>query len=320
MPTVLRRQSAVATKKSRRFVNRRSLRLAATAKPSSSNGLVTANNDLALKSAEIEELSDVYFFRPLGWFIARAGRTIAITPIGLTIIGMSIGIAGGALLYSERLAFAGFALLIFHSIFDSADGQLARMTGRVSDLGRVLDGLSGYATHVAIYIAIAAGLVHRGAPGSTFGWMLLAGMATAIHAGMYDYHRNAYTVIVAEARLPAHLPPNVPRPISSFVWLYVTLQRWFIGSHNKIEAALRERAADGPVRDEDRTAYRHCFYALVRGWNFLGDNTRFYAIGVLALLHRIDLFFPFVLGPLNLALVALWLWQRRADQRFLAAR
>jgi hypothetical protein len=51
----------------------------------------------------------------------------------------------------------------------------------------------------------------------------------------------------------------------------------------------------------------------------LGDNTRFYAIGVLVCLHQIDLFFAFVLLPMNLALVALWLWQRSADRRFLAS-
>ena len=56
----------------------------------------------------------------------------------------------------------------------------------------------------------------------------------------------------------------------------------------------------------------------VRGWNFLGDNTRFYAIGLLACFHRIDLYFAFILLPMNLAFIALWLWQRRADQRFLA--
>jgi len=56
---------------------------------------------------------------------------------------------------------------------------------------------------------------------------------------------------------------------------------------------------------------------LVRGWNVLGDNTRFYAIGVLAAIGRPDWFFTFVLIPMNAAFAALWLWQLRADRRFL---
>ena len=84
------------------------------------------------------------------------------TPIQLTLVAMFIGIAGGALLYSERLGWLAFAFLIIYGIFDSADGQLARMTGQVTELGRVLDGVSGYVTHVAIYLAITVGVIQRG--------------------------------------------------------------------------------------------------------------------------------------------------------------
>ena len=97
------------------------------------------------------------------------------------------------------------------------------------------------------------------------------------------------------------------------------MQRSLIGLHVEVEAALSRRATAGVVTQEDRNRYREHFYAPVRGWNLLGDNTRFYAIGVLAWFHRIDLYFAFILLPMNLAFVALWLWQRRADQRFLAS-
>ena len=278
-----------------------------------------AHRDLALKSAEIEELTDIYFFRPVGSVVARAGRAVGLTPIGLTVIATIVGVVGGAVLYNERLGLLGFAILILHSILDSADGQLARMTNRVTELGRVLDGLSGYATHVAIYLAIGLGLVHRGGHASILFWMLLAGIATAIHAGMYDYNRHIYIGVVADGRLPMHAPRTIPPPIGWLFRLYLGVQRWIIGTHAAVEGALAARSVEGRVRDEDRDRYRETFYPLVRGWNFLGDNTRFFAVGVLALCHRIDLFFVFVLGLMNAAFVALWLWQRSADRRFLAS-
>ena len=95
------------------------------------------------------------------------------------------------------------------------------------------------------------------------------------------------------------------------------MQRMLNGLHVVVESIIAARSIGGAVREDDRARYRDCFYWPMRGWNLLGDNTRFYAIGVLAWLHRLDLFFIFILVPMNLALVALWLWQRRADRRFL---
>jgi phosphatidylglycerophosphate synthase len=269
------------------------------------------------KSSEIAELADVYFFHPLGFHLARLAAALRMTPTQVTIIGALVGIAGGAMLYDEHLGLWAFAVLILHGIIDSADGQLARITGQVTELGKVLDGGAGYVTHAAIYLAIAAGVLHRGGSSTILLWMGLAGMASVAHAQMYEYHRTAYTSVVGDGRVPRQEPAKVAPWLRGFYRGYLFMQRSLIGLHAEVEAVLARRAIAGVVRDEDRISYRRQFYAPVRGWNLLGDNTRFYAIGVLACFHRIDLFFAFILLPMNLAFLALWLWQRRADQRFL---
>ncbi len=274
--------------------------------------------DLASKASEIEELADAYFFRPLGSVIVRAGRTVGMTPIHLTVIGALAGIAGGALLYDERLGAFAFALLVLHGIFDSADGQLARTTGQVTELGRVLDGAAGYVTHAAIFFAIAGGMLHRGESSSVLIWMWLAGISAAMHAQMYDYHRTAYISVVIEGRAPGDDPATVPSWVRWLYLGYLMMQRCLIGLHAQVEAALATRSIAGLVSDEDRARYRECFYGPIWGWNLLGDNTRFCAIGVLVCLHRTELFFAFVLLPMNLGFIALWLWQRNADRKFLA--
>jgi phosphatidylglycerophosphate synthase len=291
----------------------------------SSNGLVTPRNGqpvlaqgLAFKAFEIEELADVYFFRPFGAIIARVARAIRMTPTQLTVMGTLVGIAGGAQLWDPRLGLVGFALLILHSIIDSADGQLARMTGQVTELGRVLDGVGGYFTFGVIYLSIATGVIHRGGNGSVFIWMLLAALSNVMQAQVYDYHRTAYITVVLEGRAPTNHPTQVPPWIRGTYRGYLMMQRWLIGLHAEVETALASRSEAGSVRENDRTRYRDCFYWPLRGWNFLGDNTRFYAIGVLVWLQRIDLFLAFVFVPMNLALLSLWFWQRRADRKFLA--
>jgi hypothetical protein len=103
-------------------------------------------------------------------------------------------------------------------------------------------------------------------------------------------------------------------------WLlvvYLAAQRKLIGLHGEVEADIASRANEGRVSEQDRARYRASFYWPVRGWNLLGDNTRFYAIGVLAWMHHVEWYFAFMVVPMNLAFGALWLWQRRADRRFL---
>ena len=241
------------------------------------------------------------------------------TPTQLTVIGALVGVAGGALLFDERLGLLAFAVLIVHGIIDSADGQLARITGQVTELGKVLDGGAGYVTHAAIYLAIAAGALHRGGSGVVVLCMVLAGIATAAHAQMYEYHRTAYSSVVGEGRVPRQEPAKVAPWLRGLYRGYLLMQRWLIGLHSEVEAALSRRALAGVVTEEDRIRYRDRFHRPVRGWNLLGDNTRFYVIGALACFHRVDLFFAFILLPMNLAFLALWHWQRRADQRFLAS-
>ena len=273
---------------------------------------------LAFKAIEIEELTDIFFFRPCGWVIARGARVIGLTPTHLSILRAITGIAGGALLYNEKPGLLAFALLVLSEAIDSSDGQLARMTGNITELGRVFDGVGDYVAHGAIYIAIAAGIIHRGGSSSVLLWMLLAGLSNAIQSQMYDYHRTAYVTVVAEERAPGNDPAKVPSWIRWLYSGYTMMQRWLIGPHAKVEAALVARSVDGRVRGEDRARYRECFYRPVHGWNILGSNTGLYALGVLIWLHRVDLFLIFILVPMNLALIALWFWQREADRKFLA--
>ncbi len=261
---------------------------------------------------------DICLVRPLGAIIARGARALRMTPNQLTIAKTIIGMAGGALLFREQPGLFPVALFYLSAVFDSSDGQLARMTGQFTELGRVLDGLGDYLGHAAIYIAIAAGVVHRGGDSSIFAWMLLAGIANGIQSQMYDYHRAVYIKTVEEGRAPENHPARVPSWINWLYRGYSMMQRYLIGRDADVEAALAARSVAGQIREEDRARYRECFYRSVRCWNLFGSNTRFLAIAVLLWFHRVDLFFAFILVPMNLVLAAVWFWQQRADQKFLS--
>ena len=190
--------------------------LAPIRKESTTNGLVmplagqsVLPQSLAFQTSEIAELADVYFFHPLGSVIARLAKFLGLTPTQVTVISALVGVAGGALLYDKNLGLVAFAILILHGIIDAADGQLARLTGQVTELGKVLDGGAGYVTHAAIYLAIATGEFHRSGGSLIFLWMILAGISTALHAQMYDYHRTQYSSIVSKGVLSRQDPARV---------------------------------------------------------------------------------------------------------------
>ena len=290
---------------------------------------------LAYKAYEIEELVDVYFYRRLGYLVALAARAARQTPNTISLVAAAAGAAGGAMLYDDRLAPGGFVLLVAHGVLDSADGQLARLTDRTSELGRILDGVAGYVTHIAIFAALALRAVDRGAGADAWLWALLAGLSVAIHAQLYEYHRMSYLRYAIQGVVPEPggtqsrakedlAKSSGPRLATAALYRaarwYEAMQARLAGTHPRVEQAIAARAVNGVVTTDDRSRYRESFYRLVRGWNALGDNVRRYAIGLFVFIWHIDWFVPFILGPMNLLVIVLSLWQRRADRRFLTNR
>ena len=109
-----------------------------------------------LKSADTEEHIDLAFYRPIGYAWACLARRLGVTPNAITIASIFLGIGAGVAFYFNDLVInvIGMLLLIWANSFDSADGQLARMTHNYSRIGRILDGMAGDIWFATIYVAI----------------------------------------------------------------------------------------------------------------------------------------------------------------------
>lgn len=117
-----------------------------------------------LKSSDTEDWLDLHFVRPFCYYWALLFARLDIHPNTVTILSMFIG-AGSAIFFGcasfyyngmEGLMFNIIAVLMLclADIFDCTDGQLARMTGKKSKLGRILDGLAGFTWFIPIYHAM----------------------------------------------------------------------------------------------------------------------------------------------------------------------
>jgi phosphatidylglycerophosphate synthase len=150
-----------------------------------------------LKSIDTEEFIDIHFYRPIGYRWALFFNRLGITPNQVTIASIFIGIAAGICFYftSFWMNLLGVFLLIWANSYDSADGQLARMTGQKTELGRILDGVCGDLWFIVIYFAI----IFRLWPVWGFWILLLALVAGYFHskqAAMADYYRNVYLLFL----------------------------------------------------------------------------------------------------------------------------
>jgi Phosphatidylglycerophosphate synthase len=153
----------------------------------------------SLKSMEIENFLDRVFYRPIGYRIALLLRGTGITPNIVTIISIFFGVGAGLLFYPTDIWMnvIGILLLIIANILDCVDGQLARLTGIKSVVGRVLDGVAGDLWFVSIYICLALRITPE--LGSGLAWTLaaLAGASNLIQANITDYYKTLHLYFIS---------------------------------------------------------------------------------------------------------------------------
>ena len=117
-----------------------------------------------LKSAETEDWLDYHVIRPFCYYLSCLFARLDIHPNTVTIASMFVG-AGSAIFFGCAsyyycgtmgllLNIIAIVLLMIADILDCTDGQLARMTGKKSRLGRILDGVAGFTWFVPIYHAL----------------------------------------------------------------------------------------------------------------------------------------------------------------------
>ena len=239
----------------------------------------------SLKSIETENLIDQAFYRPLGFKIARRLQHTGITPNAVTIISIFVGVSAGVMWYFPYhigLAVMGVLALICANILDCVDGQLARLTGISSEIGRILDGFAGDLWFLTIYIAFA----HRVAmqfSGNLFGmsvnpwWfailVVLAGLSHLNQASLIDYYKTLHLYFISPERgkefetsesVQQRYRAMSPGAIKVFTWGYHNytvgqeratpqLQNLMAKLHDKyngndIPDELREELRDGSLR------------------------------------------------------------------------
>lgn len=287
------------------------------------------------KNRDVEEILDRLFYRPIGYAMARLSRVLALSPNMITLVSIVVGVSAGRFFYYPDLGanLIGMILLVTAEALDSADGQLARMTGHYSQLGRILDGMAGNLMFLSIYGHLCARIIQSGGPV----WIVLVTLASALshsfQCAAADYYRNAYLWFVhGEDRSELEDSGGVRDAYRRIVWRHNPVKKLFLRIY--LNYTRQQESLTGTFRDlfvETKSRFGaglpnwlQAEYArrnkpLLKYYNLVTTNTRMIALFVALLVGVPVAYLLFELFVLNSVLVYVTFRQHRVNRLLLAS-
>ncbi|MBR1446918.1 MAG: CDP-alcohol phosphatidyltransferase family protein [Alloprevotella sp.] len=269
----------------------------------------TSTLQSSLKSLDTEEWLDIHFTRPLGLLWAHFFIRLGVHPNVVTVLSIFLGVAAGVLFYfdSFTLNALGVLLLVWANIYDSTDGQMARMTGQKTRLGRILDGAAGDFWFVAIYSAISLRLMPQNIPGTdvkwgVWIWLFCAFAGFVCHAKqcqLADYYRNIHLYFLkGKSGSELDSSPKLREEFATLSWgkdflwkfflmfyvNYTSAQEKMTPRWQSLRRTLKETYGDGPAPEAVRQEFRKGSLPLMPLANASTFNLRAIAlyVGILA--------------------------------------
>jgi len=174
------------------------------------------------KEHQFIDLSD--YGRPIAKIIVKSLKSTSFTPIDVTIAFVISGLIGVYCIF-EGYYFAAAFFIIFKSILDAADGELARVKETPSYTGRFLDSVSDIILNFIIFLTIwKITDIH-------ILYMFLSFFGIQLQGTLYNYYyvilRNKFngdtTSRVFENSTPIALPGEKQRNVNILFFLYKAL-------------------------------------------------------------------------------------------------
>jgi phosphatidylglycerophosphate synthase len=245
-------------------------------------------------------------YHPLAARLARRLARTRVTPNMVSVAGALLVVLAAAA-YAQPgwpwPALAGLALHMSWHVLDGADGDLARLTGRASPVGEVVDGVCDYASHGVLYVVLA--LLLSGEIG-WWAWPLTtaAVLSHIAQANFHEVHKRQYMHWAYGTGWLRHNPADGAAPaLARLAGAYLTVARWLDPGDDTIDRLLRDPARSGPLRARILALGPRPFC----GSGLLGLNYRTLALGASMLAGSPLWYVVYVVSALNLVLAhAMW--------------
>lgn len=279
------------------------------------------------RPVELEDGLNRFVYHPLAASLAGMLRPLGVSPNAVSVSGM-------LLIFAATWAYVGLAWplnvligLAFHlswHVVDGADGDLARLTGKASQTGELIDGACDYVGHIVLYVALATVLDDWI---GFWAWLVVAaaGASRVAQSVHIESHRRAYLWRVygvpwfrQGAAAGDRLFRAGSRAARLFGWLprlYLFLSGLMAPTTAAVDAQIEAAAADPLRRAAIRRLARRASRRSLLLQKLIGPNQRTILLGVSMLVGSPLYFFLLEAVPLNLVLAASIGHDNRAERR-----
>ena len=271
------------------------------------------------KPRELQGFLNRVIYHPAARRLARALVPTPVTPNMVSVFGALLVITTGVLygrVGTLGAVLAGFAIHLLWHVVDGADGDLARLTGRASASGEVVDGLCDYGGHIALYvllgsalddvIGIAAWVLAVGAGGSRIAQSVFA------ESSRRSYQWWAYGVPWLQQQRSG--ATGIGRALGM---VYLAVGRVLTGATARINAVVAGAEVDPSERQRIARLAREVGPSFLLLPSALGANPRTIILGLSIIAGSSIWFFLVEITVLNLLLVTVIVRQRSQCRRLL---
>ena len=295
---------------------------------------MNATLEATYKGRDVEGVLDLFFYRKLGFQLARLCAALKLTPVTVTVLGGICGIFAGHLYFYRDLATNVFGMLlhILANLLDNADGQLARLLNQKSRNGRVIDSIFDHLIFLSIYVHLGLRCLFAGASPAIALLVLAAGLSHALQGAAADYFRNAYLYFVkGRARADWDSTTTLRQDYHQMRWhrepwqklmlaLYInfTWQQEVLSPGLRGLRSLAEEEFPSEMPQYLREHYRQIARPMLRWWGLLMTNTRMFFLFLFLVLDRPAWFFWLELTVFNLLLLVLTVQQENMSKSLVA--
>ena len=277
----------------------------------------------SLKLIEVEEILDLFFYRPLAFIFVKIIYKTNITPNQITVIALFVGMIAGVL-YFFNTHFAitiGAFLLIIYDVLDCSDGMVARLKKNGTFFGRILDGIADYFVTVTVYLGIGFGFANNSVS-PLFYWILLvlAGASNIIHAITLDYYRNKFLDFAFNrySTLGENLEEfevELEKLRESGGKYFQRLTIWIYLKYSALQIKVSSKGKKKNKINYNREDYLKKNKNILHLWTYLGPTFELTLIIIASFFNRLDLFMWTMVVASHLYAIILFLSQTNINKK-----